>query len=144
MAKKNQVKMTKTKIRPLDLLHRSWVYPLHRWKWQKLRSRSSFHSYVPGTSSQLSRDHDPVLEPNVPKRYNPLRTENLKLSIHVPRSYVPGTFVTVVVVSERPSCTAAHEMCWQVCLLFMYCSCTIYGKSFYLLSSHTELVELVL
>ena len=49
-------------------------------------SRSSFHSYVPGTSFQLIRDHDPNFEPNVPKRYTPLRTGNLKLSIHVPRS----------------------------------------------------------
>jgi hypothetical protein len=45
---------------------------------------SSF--YVPGTSSQLSRDHDPIFEPNAPKIYTPLRTGNLKLSIHIPRT----------------------------------------------------------
>ena len=51
-----------------------------------LGSRSSFHSYVPGTSFQLIRDYDPNLEPNVRKRYTPLRTGNIKLSMHISRT----------------------------------------------------------
>ena len=42
--------------------------------------------FDPDTSFQLSRDHDPNLVPNVPKKFTPLRTGNLKLSIHVPRT----------------------------------------------------------
>jgi hypothetical protein len=58
-------------------------------KWSLLRvlgSRSSFHSYIPGTSFQLTKDHDPNLVPNLPKSYTPLWTGNLKSSIHIPRT----------------------------------------------------------
>ena len=48
------------------------------------RSRATFR--LPSTSSQLIRDNDPNLEPIVLKKYSPLRTENLKLSIHIPRT----------------------------------------------------------
>ena len=35
-------------------------------------SRSSFHSYILGTSFQLNKDHDPNLVPNLPKSCTPL------------------------------------------------------------------------
>jgi hypothetical protein len=38
---------------------------------------SAFYSYVPGTSSELCRDHDPLLKPIIPKRYTSYELDTL-------------------------------------------------------------------
>jgi hypothetical protein len=57
---------------------------------------ATFHSYVPDTSSQLCRDHNPILELNIltgiPPTNRDLRIVNPRPMYRVPRTYVSETF----------------------------------------------------